>query len=70
MPDWSYLVNRSDDHVNILIVILNDIAMGNDLKAYLGDELETEGLGMLKYFLGLQVARSTKGIVILQQKYT
>lgn len=44
--------------------------MGNDLKAYLGDELETEGLGMLKYFLGLQVARSTKGIVILQHKYT
>lgn len=33
------------------------------------EEFEIKELGMLKYFLGIEVAHSRKGIFISQQKY-
>ncbi|RVX10878.1 Retrovirus-related Pol polyprotein from transposon TNT 1-94 [Vitis vinifera] len=60
----------------ILIVYVNDIILsGNDmeelqnLKKYLLEEFEVKDLGNLKYFLGMEVARSRKGIVVSQRKY-
>ncbi|RVW23313.1 Retrovirus-related Pol polyprotein from transposon RE1 [Vitis vinifera] len=54
----------------ILIVYVDDIILsGNDmgelqnLKKYLSEEFEVKDLGNLKYFLGMEVARSRKGIV-------
>ncbi|RVW89138.1 Retrovirus-related Pol polyprotein from transposon RE1 [Vitis vinifera] len=58
----------------ILIVYVDDIILsGNDmeelqkLKKYLSEEFEVKDLGNLKYFLGMEVARSRKGIVVSQK---
>ncbi|RVW45970.1 Soluble starch synthase 3, chloroplastic/amyloplastic [Vitis vinifera] len=62
--------------MTILIVYVDDIILsGNDmeelqnLKKYLSEEFEIKDLGNLKYFLGMEVARSRKGIVVSQRKY-
>ena len=62
--------------VNVLIVYMDDIILTGDdlsemnrLKASLASEFEIKDLGSLKYFLGMEVARSKEGIVISQRKY-
>ena len=39
------------------------------LKEVLPNEFEIKDLGPLKYFLGMEIARSKKGIVVSQWKY-
>ena len=39
------------------------------LKETLAAEFDLKDLGFLKYFLGIKVARSNKGIVLSQRKY-
>ncbi|KAH1055755.1 hypothetical protein J1N35_033820, partial [Gossypium stocksii] len=60
----------------ILIVYVDDIILiGDDeeeisnLKKLLNMELETKDLGKLRYFLGMEVARSKERLVINQRKY-
>ena len=62
--------------VTALLVYVDDIIVtGNyerekhDVKQRLAKEFEIEELGKLKYFLGIEVAYSTQGIFISQQKY-
>ncbi|KAA0048600.1 putative mitochondrial protein [Cucumis melo var. makuwa] len=40
------------------------------LEERMGDEFEIKDSGSLKYFLGMEVARSRKGIFVSQRKYT
>ncbi|KAL0544417.1 hypothetical protein IC582_019532 [Cucumis melo] len=61
----------------VLIVYVDDIVLiGDDqteisqLKQKMGDEFEIKDLGNLKYFLGMEVARSKEGISVSQRKYT
>ena len=43
--------------------------MINKVKNYLNDQFHIKDLGDLKYFLGFEVARSNKGLVLNQRKY-
>ncbi|XP_065636352.1 uncharacterized mitochondrial protein AtMg00810-like [Quercus suber] len=47
----------------------NDIQAVDKLKVSLDQEFKLKDLGVLKYFLGLEVARLDKGISICQRKY-
>ncbi|KAL6325731.1 hypothetical protein AAG906_024549 [Vitis piasezkii] len=65
-----------DGKITILIVYVDDIILTEDdenemnrLKTCLTAEFEIKDLGSLRYFLGIEVARSKKGIVVSQRKY-
>lgn len=60
----------------VLIVYVDDIILTGDdvvkiknLKEPLASKFEIKDLGPLKYFLGMEVARSKKGIIVSQRKY-
>ncbi|KAL6315942.1 hypothetical protein AAG906_013776 [Vitis piasezkii] len=62
--------------LTIIIVYVDDIILTGDheekidlLKKLLTKEFEIKDLGNLKYFLGMEIARSKKGIAVSQRKY-
>ncbi|KAK1418159.1 hypothetical protein QVD17_27298 [Tagetes erecta] len=74
--DHTLFLKRRGKLITCLIIYVDDmIITGNDeeemkkLKASLSKEFEMKDLGRLKYFLGIEVLRSKKGIFICQQKY-
>ena len=52
-----------------IIIIGNDTTGISSLKSFLHTQFHTKDLGMLKYFLGVEVTRSKKGIFLSQRKY-
>ncbi|RVW29347.1 Retrovirus-related Pol polyprotein from transposon RE1 [Vitis vinifera] len=52
-----------------IILIKSDLLEKNQLKQFLSSEFEIKDLGSLRYFLGMKVAQSKKGIVVSQRKY-
>lgn len=75
--DHTLFIKHSDSGgVTILLVYVDDIIVtGNEkgeqqrLSQCLAKEFEIKTLGKLKYFLGIEVAHSKKGVFISQQKY-
>jgi Reverse transcriptase (RNA-dependent DNA polymerase) len=74
--DHIMFIQRKGDKIYILVVYVDDIIVtGNDhvemkrLKANLAKEFEMKDLGELCYFLGIEVVRSKKGVVLSQYKY-
>jgi hypothetical protein len=70
------LYTKIDHYGKILIVCLyvdDMIYTGNleltNFKHAMQSEFEMEDLGIMKYFLGIEVDKSTKGIFVCQQKY-
>lgn len=75
--DHSMFVFKENGIHLIALVYVDDILlMGNDkakiekVKRQLHSHFSIKDLGYLKYFLGIEVARSEEGIVISQRKYT
>ena len=74
--DATLFFRHSLAKVSILMVYVDDILItGSDaaeachLNAALDKEFEIKSLGPLSYFLGLEVAYSSRGITVSQQKY-
>ncbi|KAM2568499.1 hypothetical protein TB2_008722 [Malus domestica] len=67
--DHTLFIKRKDGKVTLLIIYVDDmIVTGDDtmeikcLQRHLSSKLEMKDLGELKYFLGIEVARSQEGI--------
>ena len=56
-------------YVDDIIITMNDMAGISSLKSFLYGQFHIKDLGMLKYFLGIEVMRSKRGIFISQRKY-
>ncbi|XP_016165099.1 uncharacterized protein LOC107607689 [Arachis ipaensis] len=56
-------------YVDDLVLTGNDLAEINSIKQLLDQKFKIKDLGDLKYFLGMEVARSSKGIHLCQCKY-
>ena len=74
--DHTVFFRQHKDHTTLLAVYVDDIIItGNDegeiaqLKMQLGKEFEVKDLGLLRYFLGIEVARGAEGVVLSQRKY-
>ena len=75
--DHTLFVKHSPEgKLAIIIVYVDDIILTGDheeeidsLKVSLTKEFEIKDLGNLKYFLGMEIARSKKGIAVSQRKY-
>ena len=66
----------TNEKIAILIMYVDDIILTGDdtiemerLKRCLASEFEIKDLGSLRYFLGMEVARTKKGIAVSQRKY-
>ncbi|XP_057991842.1 retrovirus-related Pol polyprotein from transposon TNT 1-94 isoform X2 [Hevea brasiliensis] len=74
--DHSVFYRQSEVGLILLVVYVDDIVItGSDsagissLKTFLQTQFQTKNLGLLKYFLGIEVMRSKKGIFLSQRKY-
>jgi hypothetical protein len=74
--DHTVFYRHSNSQITILAVYVDDIIITGDdkveisrLKDSLRKEFEVKDLDQLKYFLGIEIARSPKGIVLSQRKY-
>ena len=56
-------------YVDDIILTGDDFEEMNKLKKNLLTEFKIKDLGSLRYFLGMEIARSKKGIVVSQRKY-
>ena len=73
--DHTLFLNRKRKVTTLIIYVDDMIITGNDkqeisqLQDYLAIGLEMKNLGGLKYFLGIEVARSQQGIFLSRRKY-
>jgi hypothetical protein len=74
--DHTVFYKHRGTFITIMAVYVDDIVITGDdeeeikcLKENLGRAFEVKDLGPLRYFLGIEFARSPKGIVISQRKY-
>ncbi|KAL0423503.1 UNVERIFIED_CONTAM: Retrovirus-related Pol polyprotein from transposon RE2 [Sesamum radiatum] len=74
--DYCLFTKKSGDSFLVLLLYVDDILVAGtsaelitEVKNYLDRVFTIKDLGVAKYFLGLEVARSPQGIVVTQTKY-
>ena len=74
--DHTLFLKKRKDRITCLIIYVDDMVITGDdtdeiqiLKERLSGEFDMKDLGNLKYFLGIEVLRSKRGIFISQRKY-
>nr|XP_033512074.1 uncharacterized protein LOC117276801 [Nicotiana tomentosiformis] len=77
MNDYSLFTKVSSDSLIVLAVYVDDILLaGNDivemnsLKSFLDAQFKIKDLGLVHYFLGLEISLLPQGYVMSQYKYT
>ncbi|KAL0561798.1 hypothetical protein IC582_002241 [Cucumis melo] len=75
--DCSVFIRKNGDSITIILVYVDDIIIsGNnnqklkEVKEMLKRKFDIKDLGKLSYFLGIEIAHSTKGLFLSQRKYT
>jgi Reverse transcriptase (RNA-dependent DNA polymerase) len=70
------LLTHSSNGTTVVLVYVDDLIITGDdqfkidcVKKNLKQKFEIKDLGRLKYFLGIEIARSSKELFIYQQKY-
>ena len=56
-------------YVDDIVITGSDSKCISSLKSFLQSQFHTKDLGMLRYFLGIEVMRSKYGIILSQRKY-
>ncbi|MCH96019.1 retrovirus-related pol polyprotein from transposon TNT 1-94, partial [Trifolium medium] len=74
--DYSLFTLQTGNDFTVLLIYVDDIILAGTsleefqrIKSILDDHFKIKDLGLLKYFLGLEVAHSKKGITVSQRKY-
>jgi hypothetical protein len=74
--DFSLYVKKTDHGIIFIVIYVDDLIITrdsnediSDLKKLLKQEFEIKDLGELRYFLGIEVIQSLKGIWLLQRQY-
>ena len=74
--DYILFINCKNGKVTLLIIYVDDMIVTSDdtkeiknMQKYLSSEFEIKDLGGLKYFLGIEVARSKEDVYLSQWKY-
>lgn len=57
-------------YVDDLIITGSNLEVIDEFKNYLSSYFHMKDFGLLKYFLGIEVARSPDGVYLCQRKYT
>ena len=75
--DYSlFTFTKASIQINVFVYVDDLVISGNHsaalcaFKAYLSDCFKMKDLGPLRYFLGIEVARSSAGVFLCQRKYT
>src|SRR4051812_23332592 len=70
--DHTMFYKHENGRITILTVYVDDIIITGDdkkkirmLKYYLAEEFEVKDMGELKYFIGIEIARGPRGMVLM-----